>query len=149
MARRYWWQDSITVNVDYDDVIEQIPTDVLQEELNKRKELQHSDIKTFEKEENRRCDGIDIDVCPDDYGLVDEETVKLGEYFSDDYIIDYIESKGHTIVSDGETFGTIENVTNYLYSLPNYKYRDYLCDSLGLSRRSAKEEIIEEIKNRI
>lgn len=145
---RYWWNQDVIVNVDYDEVMEQIPTSVLEEVLKERKELQHSDIKEFERQESRRGGGIDINIDPSDYDLINEEDISVSD-FTDAQIIDTLERRGYTVVSRDEDFGGLDNVANFLYNIPNHKFKDFLCDTLGLSHLVTNEYIINEIKNRI
>ena len=149
MARHYWWEDTVTVHADVDDIINQIPTEELELELEKRHSLKKTDENEFKNEEKYRTNTIDFEMAPDDYDLVDKDVITLTEYFSDCDMISHLEDVGFAVVSKDETFGNIENVAAYLYSLQNYKFKSFMCDALGLSQVATKEEIINEFKNRL
>ena len=58
---------TVDINIDAQEIIEKIPTFILEEELKDRKELQASDIKAAKRAERNRTNSIEWEIDPDDY----------------------------------------------------------------------------------
>ena len=58
---------TVDINIDAQEIIEKIPTSILEEELKDRKELQVSDSKAAERAEQNRTSNIEWEIDPDDY----------------------------------------------------------------------------------
>ena len=145
----YGWSDTKTVTIDVEDIISEIPTRILKEEYEDRQELQRTDPKQAERDERWRTCEIDIDINLDDNDLLDKDNVDL-DIFEDCQIISYLEEAGYSVfenssVSKNECSG----ISVYMNEVPNWKFKEIMCDTLGLSHMATKEEIINEIKNRL
>ena len=149
MSKRFWFEDSVYVTVSPTDCIPHISTNVLEKELTERLEDKISDPENFNKEERERGGEFSVAIDPEDYNLIDKDDITL-EDFTANQIIDHIERKEKVaVVPRNETFGCIDNVVSYLQNLPKYKFRDFMCDVLELSRLSSNEEITNTLKRKI
>ena len=70
---------TVDIDIDAQEIVEKIPTSILEEELKDRKELQSSDIKAAERAEQHRFANIELEIDPDDYDWLndDEEDYEL------------------------------------------------------------------------
>lgn len=145
----YFWGDTVTVTIDAEEIIDKIPSKILDKEYKERKELQRLDPKQAEKEERWRNSDIDVEINLDEYNLVEKDKIQLND-FNNFEIIDYLEDSGYSVfensaVSKSECSG----MSDYIHDAPKWKFKEILCDTLGLSHLATKEEIINEIKNRL
>lgn len=139
-----------TVYADVDEIIDQIPTTSLEEELDKRKELQVSDIKLAERKESRRSSEVSIEIDPDDYDLVSQEDIHVSvSDFSDREIIKYLKLRGYRVYGDDVNLSALERLAQDLQDAQPYKLKGFLCDLFELSHMASKEDIINEMKNKI
>lgn len=137
---------TVTVYADVDEVIEQIPTASLEEELKRRKDLQASDVKLAEREENRRSSDINIEIDPDDYDLVDQDDIHVSD-FGEDELIDYLEGRGYSVFDNAycPEVNTLNGIIQNLQNAQKYKLKDFLCDLFNLSHVASKDDIAAEI----
>ena len=140
---------TVTIDVDADEIIDKIPTKILEEELNKRKELIKTNPKSAELEEKWRCDVIGYDIDPDSYDLIEQENVSLNNF--DDYeLISYLESNGYSVYENGY-YPTdnlpLESVAKFLQNSQKHKVKDFLCDLLCFSHMANNNEVINGLKN--
>ena len=59
-----------------------------------------------------------------------------------------IEDKVKEIQSN-PSYIKLDNVSKYIQDLSSFKFKEFMCDICGLSHLATKEEIINEIKNRL
>ena len=136
---------TVTVYVDVDEIIGQIPTESLEEELNTRKELQVSDAKLAEHKESRRSSDVSIEIDPDDYDLVDRDDARPSvSDFSEKELVGYLKSRGYSVY-----LSSLEELARDLRDMQPYKLKEFLCDLLELSHVTSKEDIINEMRNKI
>jgi len=136
-----------TVDIDIDalEIVEKIPTSILEEELKDRKELQSSDIKAAERAEQHRFANIEWEIDPDDYDLVDKDDITVSD-FNEDELIEYLEEKGYEVYDYENSPGTsLDGVIRYFENNQSYKIKEFLCDLCRLSHLSSKEQIIKEL----
>jgi hypothetical protein len=139
-----------TVYADVDEIIDQIPTTSLEEELVKRKELQVSDIKLAERKESRRSSEVSIEIDPDDYDLVNQDDVRPSlSDFSETELIKYLKSRGYRVYGDEVDLSSLERLAQDLQDVQQYKLKGFLCDLFELSHMASKEDIINEMKSKI
>ena len=139
----------VDISISSSDIIDKIPTTILEKELKERKELQVADIKQAEREERWRSEDFDIEIDPEDYGLVDEEAITLENFDDSDMIYELI-THGYEIFDKNAVYPVkLNNVSNYIQDLSSYKFKEFMCDVCGLSHLATKEEIINGIKNRL
>ena len=140
---------TVDISISSSDIIDKIPTTILEEELKERKELQVADIKQAEREERWRSEDFDIEIDPEDYGLINEEDVSL-DGFEDNQLISKLTNRGYEVFGENEGYPVqLDNVSKYIQDLSSYKFKEFMCDVCGLSHLATKEEIINEIKNRL
>jgi len=141
---------TVTVYADVDEIINQIPTTSLEEELEERKELQVSDIKLAEQKESRRSSDVSIEIDPDDYDLVDQDDARQSVTdFSERELIKYLELRGYRVYCNEASLSSLEKLAQDLRDVQPYKLKDFLCDLLELSHVASKEDIINEIRSKI
>lgn len=139
----------VDIGISSSDIVDKIPTSILEEELKERKELQVADIKQAEREERWRSDDFDIEIDPESYGLIDEEDVSL-DGFEDYQLINKLTDHGYEIFDKDAVYPVkLDNVSKYIQELSSYKFKGFMCDICGLSHLATNEEIINEIKNRL
>lgn len=144
----WYYSSTRNIHVDLDKIMRDIPTEMLEDELEERKALQKSNPVRAERDESYRSDTVDYEIDIRDYDLVDEEDVGLDTY--DDYDLKReIEHRGYTVLHDhllpDYGLGGIAQGLNYFQP---WKLKDFLCDFLGISHLSNKEQIINELKTR-
>lgn len=144
----WYYSDTRDIHIDLDKIMCDIPTEMLENELEERKALQESDPARAQKNEDYRSDTVDYEIDIRDYDLVDEEDVGLDNF--DDSDLKYeIENRGYTVLHDDllpdYELGGIAQGLNYFQP---WKLKDFLCDFLGISHLSNKEQIIDELKTR-
>ena len=138
------WQ-TVDIDIDAQEIVEKIPTSILEEELKDRKELQASDIKASERAERGRTSNIDWEIDPDDYNLVDRDNITLAD-FDNDKLIDYLENNGYEVFDkDGSPDTSLDGVIKYFENKQPYKLKEFLCDLCQISHLSSKEQIIKEL----
>ena len=148
-SKSIWWPGNVDITCDVDEVIGQIPTSALENELEERKGLQKKDVKECARQERYRTWEIEISINPEDYNLVDVEDVEVSD-FEDQQIIDYLECAGYCVFKKGVVnTSDMDGVKLYLDELSNWKFREAICDLLGLSHRASKDDIINKLKERI
>ena len=136
---------TVDIDIDAQEIIEKIPTSILEEELKDRKELQASDIKAAERAEQRRFTNIEWEIDPDDYDLVDREDVKVSD-FSEDELIGYLEDAGYEVYDyENSPDTSLDGIIKYFENNQSYKLKDFLCDLCRISHLSSKEQIIKEL----
>ena len=139
----------VDISISSSDIIDKIPTTILEKELKARKELQVADIKQAEREERRRSEDFDIEIDPEDYGLIDEEDASL-DGFEDNQLISELTKHGYEVFGKDEAYPVkLDCVSRHIQDLSSYKFKEFMCDVCGLSHLATKEEIINEIKNRL
>lgn len=142
------WQ-TVDINIDAYEIVEKIPTSILEEELKDRKELQASDIKNAEREERRRTTNINWEIDPDDYDLVDRDDITVSD-FSEDELVGYLEDAGYEVYDYLNSPDTsLDGVIRYFENNQSYKLKEFLCDLCRISRISSKEQIIKELLEKI
>jgi len=140
---------TVDISISSSDIVDKIPTSILEEELKERKELQVADIKQAEREERWRSEDFDIEIDPESYGLIDEEDVSL-DGFEDYQLISKLADHGYEIFDKDVVYPVkLDNVSKYIQELSSYKFKEFMCDICGLSHLATNEEIINEIKNRL
>lgn len=139
---------TVTVYADVDEIINQISTTSLEEELNRRKKLQVSDIKLATREESIRSSEVSIEIDPYDYDLVNQEDIRVSD-FSKMELIEYLKSLGYNVYGDELSLSLLEKLAQDLQDVQPYKLKDFLCDLFELSHMASKEDIINEMRNKI
>ena len=144
----WYYSNTRDIHIDLDEIMRDIPTEMLEDELEERKSLQKSNPARAEKDESYRSDTVDYEIDIRDYDLVDEEEVGLDNYNNCD-LKQEIEHRGYIVLHDDLLLdyglGGIAQGLNYLQP---WKLKDFLCDFLGISHLSNKEQIINELKTR-
>lgn len=136
---------TVDINIDAQEIIEKIPTSILEEELKDRKELQVSDIKAAEREERNRTSNIEWEIDPDDYDLVDRDDISPTD-FDDDRLINYLEDHGYEVYDyENSPDTSLDGVIRYFENNQPYKLKEFLCDLCRISHLSSKEQIIKEL----
>lgn len=136
---------TVDINIDAQEIIEKIPTSILEEELKDRKELQASDSKAAEREERNRTSNIEWEIDPDDYDLVDRDDISPTD-FDDDRLINYLEDHGYEVYDyENSPDTSLDSVIRYFENNQPYKLKEFLCDLCRISHLSSKEQIIKEI----
>ncbi len=136
---------TIDINIDAQEIIEKIPTSILEEELKDRKELQASDIKAAERVERNRTSNIELEIDPDDYDLVDRDDITVSD-FSEDELIGYLENAGYEVYDyENSPDTSLDGVIRYFENNHPYKLKEFLCDLCRISHLSSKEQIIKEL----
>jgi len=140
---------TVDISISSSDIIDKIPTTILEKELKERKELQVADIKQAEREERWRSEDFDIEIDPEDYGLIDEEDVSI-DGFEDNQLISKLTDRGYEVFGENEQYPVkLDCTSKYIQDLSSYKFKEFMCDVCGLSHLATNEEIINEIKNRL
>lgn len=146
----FLFDNSRTISIDLYKLMRDIPTEMLEDELEERKALQASSPKEAEKKEKYRSDTVDYEIDISDYDLVDKEDVCLTNYDDVD-LKQEIEHRGYTILHDDDLlyheYG-VDGIAQGLNYFQPWKLKDFLCDFLGISHLSNKEQIIDELKTR-
>ena len=89
----WYYSDTRDIHIDLNKIMRDIPTEILENELEERKALQESDPALAQKDEDYRSDTVDYEIDIMDYDLVDEEDVGLDNF--DDSDLKYeIENRG-------------------------------------------------------
>jgi len=139
----------VDIDIDAQDIIEKIPTSILEEELKDRKELQASDIKAAERAERNRTSNIEWEIDPDDYDLVDRDDITLTD-FDEDELIGYLEESGYEVYDyENSPDMSLNGVTKYFENNQPYKLKEFLCDLCRISHLSSKKQIIKELMEKI
>lgn len=142
------WQ-TVDIDIDAQEIIEKIPTSILEKELKDRKELQSLDIKAAERAEQHRFANIEWEIDPDDYDLVDKDDITVSD-FSEDELIGYLEDAGYEVFDKDNCPDTsLDAVIRYFENNQSYKLKEFLCDLCRLSHLSSKEQIIKELTEKI
>jgi hypothetical protein len=140
---------TVDVDIDIQDIIDDIPTDMLEEELSKRKKLIEENPKKAQEKELFRAKNILYPIEPDDYDLISSEAVTLANFDSSEMIYE-LEHSGYRVLpkDDMRLIGerTISEIANHIRKSQNWRIRDFLCDLIGVQHTSSKETIIEGIK---
>ena len=135
----------MNIDIDAQEIVEKIPTSILEEEIKDRKELQSSNIKEAERQEHRRTTNIDWEIDPDDYDLVNKDDVVIS-YFSEDELINYLEDAGYEVCDYENSLDiSLDGIIRYFENNQSYKLKEFLCDLCGISHLSTKEQIIKEL----
>lgn len=136
---------TVDINIDAQEIIEKIPTSILEEELKDRKELQASDSKAAEREERNRTSNIEWEIDPDDYDLVERDDITPTD-FDDDRLINYLEDHGYEVYDyENSPDTSLDSVIRYFENNQPYKLKEFLCDLCRISHLSSKEQIIKEL----
>ena len=136
---------TVDINIDAQEIIEKIPTSILEEELKDRKELQVSDIKAAERVERNRTSNIEWEIDPDDYDLVERDDISPTD-FDDDRLINYLEDHGYEVYDyENSPDTSLDGVIRYFENNQPYKLKEFLCDLCRISHLSSKEQIIKEL----
>lgn len=138
------WQ-MVDINIDAQEIIEKIPTSILEEELKDRKELQASDIKAAKRAEQNRTSNIEWKIDPDDYDLVERDNISLTD-FDDDKLISYLEYRGYEVYDYLNSPDTsLDGTIRYFENNQSYKLKEFLCDLCQISHLSSKDQIIKKL----
>lgn len=150
LRNRWHCTPNVTIYEDVDNVLEQISFSKIEEAYNARKEEKESDPDTFKKYErhNRSDSQVEIDIDPDEYDLMSIDEESLDDFDLED-IIDAVENSGYIVLKKGTLPADINAMTRYIGDLSNWKFKDILCDILGLNHLASKEDIINEVKNKL
>ena len=133
------------IDIDAQEIVEKIPTSILEEELKDRKKLQASDIKAAERAERNRTSNIEWEIDPDDYDLVDRDDITVSN-FSEDELIGYLEDAGYEVYDYLNSPDTsLDGVIRYFENEQPHKLKEFLCDLCRISYLSSKEQIIKEL----
>ena len=136
---------TVDINIDAQEIIEKIPTSILEEELKDRKELQASDSKAAEKAEQNRTSNIEWEIDPDDYDLVDRDDITLAD-FNEDELIGYLEESGYEVYDyENSPDTSLKGIIRYFENNQSYKLKEFLCDLCQISRLSSKDQVIKEL----
>ena len=136
---------TVDINIDAQEIIEKIPTSILEEELKDRKELQVSDSKAAERAERNRTSNIELEIDPDDYDLVERDDISPTD-FDDDRFINYLEDNGYEVYDyENSPDTSLDGVIRYFENNQSYKLKEFLCDLCRISHLSSKEQIIKEL----
>lgn len=146
----FLFDNSRTISIDLDKLMCDIPTYMLEEELEERRDLQKNNPERAEKKEKLRSDTVDYEIDIRDYDLVDEEDLCLTNYDDVD-LKQEIEHRGYTVLPDDDLlyheYG-VDGIAQGLTYLQPWRLKDFICDFLGISRLSNKEQIIDELKTK-
>lgn len=142
-----YWNEDVEIEIDIDDIINDIPTDILEDELAKRKKQMECSLKTFQSEEKLRHNTARVLIDPNDYDLIKQDDVTLDNFYISE-IVNYMSAKGYSILC-GKHINNSDEISKYLYELPKDKFRDLMCDALSLGRCVSNEEIIKKIKTKL
>ena len=136
---------TVDINIDAQEIIEKIPTSILEEELKDRKDLQASDSKAAERAERNRTSNIEWEIDPDDYDLVERDDISPAD-FDDDRLINYLEDNGYEVYDyENSPDTSLDGVIRYFENNQPYKLKEFLCDLCRISHLSSKEQIIKEL----
>lgn len=139
---------TVDIDIDAQEIVEKIPTSILEEELKDRKELQASDIKAAERAEQHRFDNIEWEIDPDYYDLVDRDNITVSD-FSEDELIGYLENAGYEVYDYLNSPDTsLDSVIRYFENNQSYKLKEFLCNLCRISHLSSKEQIIKELSEK-
>ena len=144
----WYYSNTRDIHIDLDKIMRDIPTEMLEDELEERKALQERDPARAQRDEDYRSDTVDYEIDIRDYDLVDEEDVGLENF--DDCDLKYeIENRGYAVLHDDllPDYG-LGGIAQGLSYFQPWKLKDFLCDFLGISHLSNKEQIINELKTR-
>ena len=140
---------TVDIDIDAQEIVEKIPTSILEEELKDRKELQASDAKAAKRAERNRTSNIEWEIDPDDYDLVDRDDITLTD-FDEDELIGYLEESGYEVYDyENSPDMSLNGVTKYFENNQPYKLKEFLCDLCRISHLSSKEQIIKELIEKI
>ena len=140
---------TVDINIDAQEIVEKIPTSILEEELKDRKELQASDVKAAERAERNRTSNIEWEIDPDDYDLVDRDNITVSD-FSEDELIEYLENAGYEVYDyENSPDTSLDGVIRYFENKQPYKLKEFLCDLCQISHLSSKEQIIKELLEKL
>ena len=144
----WYYSNSRDINIDLDKIMCDIPTYMLEDELEERKALQERDPAQAERDESYRSSTVDYEIDIRDYDLIDEEDASLDTYDDVD-LKQEIEHRGYTVLHDDllPDYG-LGGIAQGLNQFQPWKLKDFLCDFLGISHLSSKEQIIDELKTR-
>ena len=142
-----YWNEDVEIEIDIDDIINDIPTDILEDELAKRKKQMECSLKTFQSEERLRYNTARVLIDPNDYDLIKQDEVTLDNFYISE-IVNYMSAKGYSILC-GKHVNNSDEISKYLHELPKDKFRDLMCDALSLGRCVSNEEIIKKIKTKL
>ena len=136
---------TVDINIDAQEIIEKIPTSILEEELKDRKDLQASNSKAAEREERNRTYNIELEIDPDDYDFVERDDISPTD-FDDDRLINYLEDNGYEVYDyENSPDTSLDGVIRYFENNQPYKLKEFLCDLCRISHLSSKEQIIKEL----
>lgn len=143
----YFASDTVDITINCKDVLTDIKTKTLEEELEYRKELKQQDQKEYDRLERYRDNESTISVKLDDYGLLIAEDL-TPDYFADHDLIEFLETHRNYAVFYKGTVGTsdADSVYTYLTDLPKWKLKEFMCDTLGLNHFATTEDILNELK---
>jgi hypothetical protein len=91
---------------------------------------------------------VEIEIDPFDYDLVDKDDVDISDFEAND-MKEYLESIGYYISETEANFYNNEDVKEYVDKIPNWKYKDLICDMLNLSHYASFDEITSALKEKI
>ena len=150
MAMRNIWNE-VDIEVEVDKIIGDIPTDMLEEELEERKQVAKENPERANRDESNRSSIIDYSIDPNDYELMGQDKAEISDFHESD-MMNELDKRGYKVLqkNDERLIGgvvTIDALAGYLRDIQNWKLKDFLCDVLCITHLSSKEDITEAIKN--
>ena len=147
---KYYQTDAIDIRVSGEDVISDISTKRLEIELEDRKELEHFEPEEFKKQERYRDGTSLVTIDLDDYGLICKDDVEPN-FFTDIDLIYFLEThRNYAVFSKGSIGNSdADSVCTYLMDLPKWKFKEFMCDTLGLNHFATVDDILTELKNKL
>lgn len=138
------------IDLSVTDVIGKIPIRMLKEELEDRQKLKLEDPERWAFQEHGRHYNFKVKIDPEDYDLVDSKEVVLSD-FDIDVIFSYLEDNGYEIFEKDYTPRNMsfDCFIKHLYDLPDWRFKEVICDMFGVSQLSSKEELLDAIKNKL
>ena len=147
--RHHSWYNTATIQADVDEVLDKISSERIAKEHNKRVEEELANPEDFKKNERYRdYHEIDIEIDPDDYDLMYQDDEELDD-FPEDAIVEYLVNRGYTVLKKYAFPVDLSKTSTYINDLEPWKFKDVMCDILGLSHLADKETILKELSNKI
>lgn len=140
------WQ-TVDIDIDAQEIVEKIPTSILEEELKDRKKLQETNTKEAERKEQHRFVNIEWEIDPEDYDLINKDKIAPTD-FDIDELIEYLEDVGYEVYDYENPDTSLEGIIRYFENKQSYKLKEFLCDLCRISHLSSKEQIIKELSEK-
>lgn len=139
--------NEIDVEFDVKDVIEDIPTKSLVEELSERlDDIENGDV-TYNKKERHRSTTLSVPIDPDDYGLVDRDEISASDV-GENEMISALECRGYVVNVKESDIIDIDGLDyKAIQSLPKWKIRELFCNLCGVSHLTSTEDLLNELRS--